>query len=46
MDFQPAEVRVLAAGSTVAEVGTLGEEGTDEHQGRHYQPPMCERRPG
>ena len=33
MGFRPAEVRVLAEGSTVvAEAGTLEEERTDEHQ--------------
>ena len=32
MDFPPAEVRVLAAGSMEGEAGILEEEGTDEHQ--------------
>lgn len=32
MDFRPAEVRVLAAGSMEGEAGTLEEEGTDEQR--------------
>lgn len=32
MDFRPAEVRVLAVGSTVAEGSMVEEEGTGEHQ--------------